>query len=466
MIAYTITLRCRIANRTGMLGRLTTAIGENGGDIGAIDIVRAERDVIVRDISVRVQNDEHGDRLVAAINQLPGVEVLQSSDRVFLAHLGGKLAIQSRVPLKTRDDLSMVYTPGVARVCQRIAEQPEAAHSLTIKRNSLAVVSDGSAVLGLGNLGAAAALPVMEGKAILFKELADIDAFPLCLAGQDADTIVATVEQIAPVFGAINLEDIAAPKCFVVEDRLRASLDIPVMHDDQHGTAVVALAALRNALRIVGKRLEAARVVVNGVGAAGTAIILNLLAAGVGEVLACDLRGILRRDDVAGLPPMQRRVAEATNRELRSGGLREALAGADVFIGVSTGNILTPELVRLMAPDSIVFALANPIPEGDPEQLRDVARIVATGRSDYPNQINNVLSFPGIFRGALDARARAITPGMRLAAAEALAAVIAPDELSEEYIIPSVFNRAIVPAIAAAVAHAATEEGVARRETI
>nr|HRC75085.1 malic enzyme-like NAD(P)-binding protein [Kouleothrix sp.] len=419
MIAYTITLRCRIANRTGMLGRLTTAIGENGGDIGAIDIVRAERDVIVRDISVRVQNDEHGDRLVAAINQLPGVEVLQSSDRVFLAHLGGKLAIQSRVPLKTRDDLSMVYTPGVARVCQRIAEQPEAAHSLTIKRNSLAVVSDGSAVLGLGNLGAAAALPVMEGKAILFKELADIDAFPLCLAGQDADTIVATVEQIAPVFGAINLEDIAAPKCFVVEDRLRASLDIPVMHDDQHGTAVVALAALRNALRIVGKRLEAARVVVNGVGAAGTAIILNLLAAGVGEVLACDLRGILRRDDVAGLPPMQRRVAEATNRELRSGGLREALAGADVFIGVSTGNILTPELVRLMAPDSIVFALANPIPEGDPEQLRDVARIVATGRSDYPNQINNVLSFPGIFRGALDARARAITPGMRLAAAEA-----------------------------------------------
>jgi len=466
MIAYTMTLRCRIVNRTGMLGRLTTIIGEHGGDIGAIDIVRAERDVMIRDISVRVQDDAHGQRLIEAINQLPGVEVLQSSDRVFLAHLGGKLAIQSRVPLKTRDDLSMVYTPGVARVCERIAAEPEAVHSLTIKRNSLAVVTDGSAVLGLGNLGAAAALPVMEGKAILFKELADIDAYPICLQSQDADTIVATVEQIAPVFGAINLEDIAAPKCFSVEDRLRASLDIPVMHDDQHGTAVVALAALRNALRIVGKRLEDVRVVVNGVGAAGTAIILNLLAAGVGDVVACDLRGILRRDDLDGLPPMQRRVAESTNRELRAGGLAEALEGADAFVGVSTGNILSPAMVRRMAADPIIFALANPIPEGDPDALRDVARIMATGRSDYPNQINNVLSFPGIFRGALDARARAITPGMRLAAAEALAAVIAPDELNEDYIIPSVFNRAVVPAIASAVAQAAAEEGIARREPV
>ena len=464
MIAYTLTLRCRIANRPGMLGRLTTAIGESGGDIGAIDIVRADRDVMVRDISVRVRDDEHGDALVAMINQIDGMAVLQASDRVFLAHLGGKLAVQSRVPLKNRDDLSLVYTPGVARVCQRIAADPEAVHTLTIKRNSLAVVSDGSAVLGLGNLGAAAALPVMEGKAILFKELADIDAYPICLRDQDAATIVATVEQIAPVFGAINLEDIAAPKCFEVEEQLRQRLDIPVMHDDQHGTAVVALAALRNALTIVGKPIGDARVVVNGVGAAGTAIVLNLLAAGVGEVIACDLRGILRRDDLGGLPPMQRYVAEHTNRELRAGGLAEALDGADVFIGVSTGNILTPALVRRMAADAIVFALANPIPEGDPEQLQGVARIIATGRSDYPNQINNVLSFPGIFRGALDARASAITPSMRLAAAEALAAVIPPDELSEEYIIPSVFNRAIVPAIAAAVSNAALAEGVARRE--
>lgn len=464
MIAYPLTLRCRIPNRPGMLGRLTTTIGENGGDIGAIDIVRAERSVMIRDISVRVQDDEHGEQLVAALNQIPGVEVLQASDRVFLAHLGGKLAVQSRVPLKSRDDLSMVYTPGVARVCRRIADYPEAVHTLTIKRNSLAVVTDGSAVLGLGNLGAAAALPVMEGKAILFKELADIDAFPLCLQSQDADTIVATVEQIAPVFGAINLEDIAAPKCFTVEEQLRERLDIPVMHDDQHGTAVVVLAALRNALQIVGKRLADVRVVVNGVGAAGTAIILNLLAAGVGEVTACDLRGILRSDDVEGLPPMQRYVAELTNRERRAGGLREALVGADAFVGVSVGNILTADMVRRMAHDAIVFGLANPIPEGDPELLQDVARIVATGRSDYPNQINNVLSFPGIFRGALDVRARAITPGMRLAAAEALAAVIPPDELSEEYIIPSVFNRAIVPAIAAAVAQAALDEGVARRE--
>jgi malate dehydrogenase (oxaloacetate-decarboxylating) len=466
MISYTLTLRCRIANRPGMLGRLATAIGEHGGDIGAIDIVRAERAVMVRDISVRVQDEQHGDELVAVINALPGFEVLQVSDRIFLAHLGGKLAIQSRVPLKNRDDLSMVYTPGVARVCQRIAAHPETAHTLTIKRNSLAVVSDGSAVLGLGNLGAAAAMPVMEGKAILFKELADIDAFPICLKGQDAETIVATVEQIAPVFGAINLEDIAAPKCFVVEEQLSQRLDIPVMHDDQHGTAVVVLAALRNALTIVGKRLADARVVVNGVGAAGTAIILNLLAAGVGDVLACDLGGILRRDALDGLAPMQRYVAEHTNRELRAGRLAEALEGADVFIGVSAGNILTPAMVQRMAGDAIVFALANPIPEGDPDQLQGVARIVATGRSDYPNQINNVLSFPGIFRGALDVRARAITPGMRLAAAEALAGVIAPDELSEEYIIPSVFNRAIVPAVAAAVAQAATDEGVARRETI
>ncbi len=466
MIAYTLTLRCRIVNHPGMLGRLTTAIGESGGDIGAIDIVRAERDVMVRDISVRVQDEQHSDRLVAMINQMPGFEVLQVSDRIFQAHLGGKLAIQSRVSLKTRDDLSTVYTPGVARVCERIAEHPEAAHTFTIKRNSLAVVSDGSAVLGLGNLGAAAAIPVMEGKAILFKELADIDAFPICLQSQDAATIVATVEQIAPVFGAINLEDIAAPKCFTIEDQLRERLDIPVMHDDQHGTAVVTLAALRNALSLVGKRLGDVRVVVSGVGAAGTAIVMSLLNAGVGEVIACDRTGVLHRDNAAALTPMKQLVAERTNREGRTGKLADALVGADVFIGVSTANILTPEMVRRMAPDAIVFALANPIPEGDPEQLQHIARVVATGRSDYPNQINNVLSFPGIFRGALDVRARAITPGMRLAAAEALAQVIQPDELSEEYIIPSVFNRAVVPAVAAAVAQAATNEGVARGEVM
>jgi malate dehydrogenase (oxaloacetate-decarboxylating) len=461
-VAYTLTIRCQITNQPGMLGRLTTAIGEAGGDIGAIDIVRAERSQIVRDVTVRVQDEGHGATLIATIGRLPGIKVVQVSDRVFQTHQGGKLAIRSKVPIASRDDLSLAYTPGVARVCSAIANHPEDVYEYTIKRNSVAVVSDGSAVLGLGNLGAEAALPVMEGKAILFKELADIDAFPLCLRSQDPDVIVATVEQIAPVFGGINLEDIASPACFIVEGRLSESLDIPVMHDDQHGTAVVVLAALRNAVRLTGQRLEDLRVVVNGIGAAGTAIIRMLLEAGVGEITAVDRVGILSRENDRNLAPMQRIVAAQTNQEGRSGGLADALVGANVFIGVSVGNILTPALVQTMAPDPTIFALANPIPEGDPEELRQVARVVATGRSDQPNQINNVLSFPGIFRGALDVHARAITSGMRLAAAEALAAVIGDDELNEEYIVPSVFNKAVVPQIAAAVGQAATEAGLAR----
>jgi len=463
-VAYTLTLRCQIENRPGMLGRLTTRIGEVGGDIGAIDIVRAERSVLVRDITVRVQDEEHGATLVAALNDLGGIHVLQVSDRVFLAHLGGKLAMQSRVPLKTRDDLSIAYTPGVARVCKAIADEPEKVFALTWKANSVAVVSDGSAVLGLGNLGPEAALPVMEGKAILFKELANIDAVPICLRSQDPEVIVQTVEQLAASFGGINLEDIAAPNCFLIEGRLHESLDIPVMHDDQHGTAVVVLAALSNALRLVGKRLGDVRAVVNGVGAAGTAIIRALLEAGIGEITAVDRYGILREGDDAVQTPMQRIVASQTNRDRRRGHLREALKGADVFIGVSRGNLLTPEMVRGMAGDPIVFALANPVPEGDPEMLRQYARVVATGRSDQPNQINNVLSFPGIFRGALDVHARHMTTEMRLAAAEALAGVIPPEEISEEYIIPSVFNRHVVPIIAEAVARAAIREGVARRD--
>lgn len=462
-VAYTLTLRCQIENRPGMLGRLTTLIGEVGGDIGAIDIVRAERNILVRDITVRVQDEQHGERLVAAINTLPNVKVLQVSDRVFLAHLGGKLATQSRVPLKTRDDLSLAYTPGVARVCRAIADDPEKVYSLTWKGNSVAVVSDGSAILGLGNLGPEAAMPVMEGKAILFKELANIDAVPICLRSQDPDVIVQTVEQIAPSFGGINLEDISAPNCFIVEGRLEESLDLPVMHDDQHGTAVVVLAALRNALRLVSKTLADVRVVVNGVGAAGTAIIRTLLEAGVGEITAVDRFGILVEGDHARQTPMQRIIASLTNRERRRGDLAVALRGADVFIGVSKGNILTPDHVRSMSADPIVFALANPIPEGDPDMLRQYARVVATGRSDQPNQINNVLSFPGIFRGALDVNARKITSAMRLAAANALADAIPAEEMNEDYIVPSVFNRQIVPAIAAAVAWAAIEDGVARR---
>jgi malate dehydrogenase (oxaloacetate-decarboxylating) len=462
-VAYTITLRCQITNQPGMLGKLTTAIGEAGGNIGAVDIVRADRNLIIRDITVQVQGEEHGERLVAHVHQLPGIQVLQVSDRVFLTHLGGKLAVQSKVPLKTRDDLSLAYTPGVARVCRAIAEDPSKVYALTIKRNSVAVVSDGSAVLGLGNLGAEAALPVMEGKAILFKELADIDAFPLCLRSQDPQSIINTVEQIAPVFGAINLEDIASPNCFTVEDELCQRLDIPVMHDDQHGTAVVVTAALRNALRLVGKQMAAVRVVVNGIGAAGTAIIRMLQEAGVGEITACDRQGILWRGDLAGLTPMQRTVAGLTNNDERRGALADALISADVFIGVSVANLLTPAMVQRMNKDAIVFALANPIPEGDPDELRPYVRIIATGRSDQPNQINNVLSFPGIFRGALNVNARAITGKMRLAAAEAIAALISTEELHEEYIVPSVFNRALVPQVAAAVAETALAEGIARR---
>jgi malate dehydrogenase (oxaloacetate-decarboxylating) len=463
-IAYSITIRCQIDNRPGMLGQIATAIGESGGDIGAIDIVRADRGVLVRDITIRVQDELHGDQIVRRVNALPGVQVVNVSDRVFRMHQGGKLQVQSRVSVKNRDDLSLVYTPGVARVCRAIARDPDNAYSLTVKQNSVAVVSDGSAVLGMGNIGAKAAIPVMEGKAVLFKELADIDAFPICLASQDTDTIVMTVEQIAPVFGAINLEDIAAPRCFEIEERLSAGLDIPVMHDDQHGTAVVVLAALRNAARVVNKRLETMRVVVNGVGAAGTAIIFNLLGAGIGEITAVDRVGILNAEEAQHLPAMQRIVAERTNHERRRGSLADALEGADAFIGVSMGNILTAEMVQQMAQDAVVFALANPTPEGDPEMLAQYVRVVATGRSDYPNQINNVLSFPGIFRGALDVRARAITPAMRLAAAEGLASVISADELSEEHIVPSVFNAAVVPTIADAVARAALAEGVARRD--
>jgi malate dehydrogenase (oxaloacetate-decarboxylating) len=462
-VAYTLTIRCEIENRPGMLGRLTTRIGEMGGDIGAIDIVRAERGVMVRDVTVRVQDEQHGAAVTDAIKGLPGIHVAQVSDRVFLTHLGGKLSTVSKVPLKTRDDLSLAYTPGVARVCRAIADDPDNVFSLTIKRNTVAVVSDGSAILGLGNLGAEAAMPVMEGKAILFKELAEVDAFPICLRSQDPDTIIATVEQIAPVFGGINLEDIAAPNCFTVEGRLHESLDIPVMHDDQHGTAVVVLAALRNALYVVGKQIGEVRVVVNGIGAAGTAIVRALLEAGIGDVTAVDRHGVLKDGDDSLQTPMQRIIAAQTNKEGRTGSLAAALESADVFIGVSKGNILTPDMLRSMAGDAVIFALANPIPEGDPDMLRQYARVVATGRSDQPNQINNVLSFPGIFRGALDVQARKMTAGMRLAASRALASVIDPAEVNEEYIIPSVFNRTVVPTIAAAVAEAAIEDGVARR---
>jgi malate dehydrogenase (oxaloacetate-decarboxylating) len=458
--SFAFTARCRIVNRPGMLGQLTSAIGSLGGDIRALDIVRVEGNGIVRDITVLAADADHAQKLIQRMSSVPGVEVLEYSDRTFLAHLGGKIEVTPRMSIRTRDDLSMVYTPGVARICLAIAEDPRRVRNLTIKRNAVAIVSDGSAVLGLGNIGPEAAIPVMEGKSMLFKEFGSVDAFPLCLATQDVDAIVETVVNIAPIFGGINLEDIAAPRCFEVERRLTDLLDIPVFHDDQHGTAIVVTAALINALKIVGKRLEDVRVVCLGVGAAGTAVSRLLIAAGVGNIVGVDIGGILS-EGMPDLTPAQRAYAAVTNRMRVTGGLREALTGADVFIGTSVGGAFDPDLVGLMAASPVVFALANPEPEVQPEAIEDRAAVIATGRSDYPNQINNVLCFPGFFRGLLDSGAGQITDGMKLAAAHAIAGVVGED-LHPEYIIPSVFNRDVAPAVAAAVSGEARSSGLSR----
>jgi malate dehydrogenase (oxaloacetate-decarboxylating) len=459
--SFSAAIRVRIENRPGAFARLAAAIGEAGGLLGAIDLVRVEGSTKIRDVNVLADDERHLEAIVAAVHSVDGVEVVHVSDRVFLAHLGGKLEVSPRLPLKTRDDLSMVYTPGVARVSRAIADDPEKVWNLTMKRNTVAVVSDGTAVLGLGDIGPEGALPVMEGKAVLFKEFAGVDAFPICLATKDEDEIVRTVEVIAPVFGGINLEDISAPRCFSIEQRLRASLDIPVFHDDQHGTAIVVLAALLNALRVVGKRAEDLKVVVTGVGAAGVAVSRTLQAAGVERIVGCDSKGVVHpgRTD---LNEVKRRFAEDTAPQDR-GSADDALEGADVFVGLSKPGAVTVEGIRRMAPDAIVFAMANPDPEIYPEEIEGLAAVIATGRSDYPNQINNVLAFPGVFRGALDVRARTIEREMELAAAQAIAQTIADDELSPDYVIPSVFNRSVAPAVAAAVAEAARRSGTARR---
>ncbi len=458
--SFAFTARCRIVNRPGMLGQLTSAIGGLGGDIRGIDIVRVDRGAIVRDVTVLAADEGHAQQLVETMKALAGIEVLEYSDRTFLAHLGGKIEVVPRTPIRTREDLSMVYTPGVARISMAIAADHERARNLTIKRNCVAIVTDGSAVLGLGNVGPEAAIPVMEGKAMLFKEFGGVDAFPLCLATQDVDAIVETVINIAPVFGGINLEDIAGPRCFEVEERLSGLLDIPVFHDDQHGTAVVVLAALLNALEVVSKRIEEVRVVCLGVGAAGTAVSRLLLAAGVRDIVGVDRAGIIH-EDTAELSDAHRWYAGHTNPRRIAGALADALAGADVFIGTSGAGLLDPALVRTMADLPIVFALANPQPEVQPEAIEAVAAVTATGRSDYPNQINNVLCFPGFFRGLLDSGARQITDGMKLAAARAIAATVGED-LHPEYIVPSVFNRAVAPAVAAAVAAEASRSGLSR----
>jgi len=462
---YSLTIRVEIADRPGMLGRVASAIGEAGGTIGAVDLVAIDDGRTVRDITALCVDESAWSAITGAIEGLDGARVLDTTDRTFLLHVGGKIEQRNKIPLKTRDDLSMAYTPGVARVCKAIEADPDKAFQYTIKRNTVAVVSDGTAVLGLGDIGPAAAMPVMEGKAMLFKEFAGVDAFPICLDTKDPDEIVAIVKALAPTFGGINLEDISAPRCFEIEDRLMAELDIPVFHDDQHGTAVVVLAALLNAAKLTGRRLEDMRVLVVGLGAAGVAVTKILLAAGVTEIVGCDSRGAVhtqRPDYLDGsMNAMKRWYAETTNPERRDGRPADVIDGMDLFIGLSGARVMPPEALARMRPDPIVFAMANPNPEVTPEEAAAHVRIMATGRSDYPNQINNVLCFPGIFRGALDVRAAHITEGMKMAAAHAIAAIVPEDELREDYVIPSVFNRDVAPAVAAAVADQARASGEA-----
>jgi malate dehydrogenase (oxaloacetate-decarboxylating) len=436
---------------------LTSAVGRAGGVITAFDVVESHNDRVIIDLTCNALSANHAKDITDTLELLPGIVVRKVSDRTFLVHLGGKIEIASKVPLRNRDDLSRAYTPGVARVCQAIAENPDDARRLTIKRNTVAVVTDGSAVLGLGNLGPAAALPVMEGKAALFKKFAGVDAWPVCLDTQDTEEIIRAVELIAPVYGGINLEDIAAPRCFEIEARLREKLDIPVFHDDQHGTAIVVVGALRNALRVVGKKLSDCKVVVCGVGAAGSAIIRLLLKQGPGDVVAVDVDGIVHRDR-PGLDDNLKSIAAVTNKDNVSGRLHDALVGADVFIGVSAPNLFGAEQVATMNSDAIVFALANPDPEIDPMEAQKHAAVVATGRSDFPNQINNVLAFPGVFRGLLDAHARTITDAMLLAAATAIADVVDGEKLNASFIVPSVFDTSVAPAVAEAVRKAAVEQ--------
>jgi malate dehydrogenase (oxaloacetate-decarboxylating) len=460
---YRMTVRVEIPHRPGQFARLATALAEENANLGAVDIVEVKRDKMVRDVTFDAESEAHALRVVERLRTLPDVRVVSASDRIFLLHLGGKIHTRSKLPVRTRNALSMAYTPGVARVSRAIAEDKSKAYAFTSKANSVAVVTDGSAVLGLGNLGPEAALPVMEGKVMLLKEFADIDGWPLCLATQDADAIVRAVEAVAPTFGGINLEDISAPRCFDIEDRLRESLNIPVMHDDQHGTAVVLLAALQNALKVVGKDLRRIKVVVNGLGAAGTACCRILLAAGVRHLIGCDRQGAVLLVTGDNLTKAQGNLRDCINFDEPILTLRESLTGADVFIGLSAANILRPADVQLMARDRIVFAMANPDPEIAPDVAAPLCRILATGRSDYPNQVNNLLAFPGIFRGALDVRAREINEPMKLAAARAIAGVIPEDHLSEDYIVPSLFDRRVVRAVTRAVARAAHESGVARR---
>jgi len=460
--SYSLRVRLEIPNRPGMLGKVTSAIGKAGGDIGAIDIMGFGKGTVLRDIVVSVGDLEGGEKVIEWLKKVRGIRILSVADRTFALHHGGKIEIRNKIPLTTRDDLSMAYTPGVARVCMAIHEDPQRVYDLTIKRNTVAVVTDGSAVLGLGDIGPKAAMPVMEGKAMLFKEFGGVDAFPICLDTKDPEAIVSAVKWLSPGFGGINLEDISSPRCFEIERRLREELDIPVFHDDQHGTAVVILAGLMNALKIVGKGIEEVRIVVSGLGAAGVASIRLLLSAGAKEVIGCDRAGILYEGRKENMNPVKEELAKITNPARLQGSVSEALNGADVFIGLSQPGAIRLKDVKKMAKDPILFAMANPVPEIMPEEVGRHARIIATGRSDYPNQINNVLCFPGLFRGLLDCHARRVNNEMLFSGARAIASVVGEEELREDYIIPSVFNRKVQERVSHEVREAALRTGEAR----
>lgn len=453
--SYSLALQIELPNQAGTLAAVTQAIAAVGGSLGQISLIERNLKITRRELSVDASSEEHAEQIVAAVRAIPDITIEKISDRTFDLHRRGKIAIESRIPLTSQSDLAMAYTPGVGRICKAIAQDPSQVFNLTIKGNTVAVVTDGSAVLGLGNLGPEAALPVMEGKAMLFKEFAGIDAFPICLATQDTEEIIETVRRIAPVFGGINLEDISAPRCFEIEARLRKEVNIPIFHDDQHGTAIVSLAALFNALKLVRKSLSEIKIAINGAGAAGLAIASLLKKAGAATIWVCDTKGILSKGR-SDLTPQKQAYAVAA-----SGSLADAMAGADVFMGVSAPGVVTPEMIKTMADRPIVFAMANPIPEIQPELVDDLVAIMATGRSDYPNQINNVLAFPGIFRGALDCRATDITDRMYLEAAKAIASLVTPGTLDREHIVPSVFDSRVASAVASAVQLAAREDGVA-----
>lgn len=462
--SYSILIRVELFTKPGMLGKVTSAIGKAGGDIGSVDIVGFTKETTVRDITVNVADIPMGQKVVDHVRRIKGINVLNVTDRTFRVHQRGKIEVKNKIPLNTREDLSMVYTPGVARVCMAIYEDREKVYDLTIKKNTIAIVTDGTAVLGLGDIGPEAAMPVMEGKAMLFKEFGNVDAFPICLRTKDPEEIISVVKWIAPGFGGINLEDISAPRCFEIENQLKKELDIPVFHDDQHGTAVVILAGLINALRLVGKRFEDVRVVVSGLGAAGIASIRILLSFGVKQIIGSDRSGILYRGRKENMNPVKKQISEQTNPEGIRGPISRAMKGADVFIGLSQPGVVHSRDIKNMAKDPIIFAMANPVPEIMPEEIGRHARVIATGRSDYSNQINNVLCFPGLFRGVLDCNAREINDEMLFAAANAIASIVAENELSEDYIIPSVLNRKVPESVSYNVREAAIQTGMARLE--